>query len=119
MRRKLVALAIATVALSGFGVSTASAATSTCHSTSHKVTSGDTTTTDSTRTCSLVRGGSSRNVTHKVSTKTSAGTVSTSRSVTNTRSVSKKGVVTITVSVRTCTKDAGAKQVCDTVTDSK
>jgi hypothetical protein len=33
--------------------------------------------------------------------------------------VSKKGVVTVTVSTRTCRKAAAQSQVCDTVTDSK
>jgi hypothetical protein len=120
MRRRLAGIGIAVALFGAMGVTTASAVqASTCTSVSTKVTAGDVTTTDTTRTCKLDRGGWSKTVTHGVSVKTSEGTVKDTRTVSDGRSVSKKGKVTVRHSVRTCHKNAGASQVCRTVSTTK
>jgi hypothetical protein len=119
MRKRLASVALAIVAVGGFGVAVASSAeASTCNTTTKQVKVGDRTTTDSLRTCKLDRGGSSRTKTHKVSIKTAAGTVTDSRTESYSRTVSKKGKVSIRVSVKVCHKDAGERQVCTTNTRS-
>jgi hypothetical protein len=117
MKRRLAALGIMTVIASGMGVATASAATSSC--TSHQVTrtSGSVSTMDSTRSCTLVRGGRSVVVTHKVTTK-GAVTIVDTRTVTDSRTVSVKGIVTVSHKIRNCHKVGTALQTCTTDTNS-
>lgn len=112
MRRKLAAIAIATVAFAGLGVPTASA--STCSGSSVKTTSGDVTRTTSVRQCYLDRGGYSYTTTQKVSTKTPSGTVSDTRTDAYSKTVSKAGNVSERWSVKVCHKDAGVREVCST-----
>lgn len=118
MLRKLVAA----VLLAGVGVAGTAAsaqAATTCTSTSVKVTRGAVTVTDTVRSCAYVRGGWSKSKSHKVSKKTSAGTISDTRTDTQSKLVSTKGKITMRVSVRICHKDAGAKETCKSTTTTK
>jgi hypothetical protein len=119
--RKLFVGAAALLAFGAMGIGSASAqstsGTSECTSKSHSVKDGDRTVTDTIRECKLVRGGHSRTVTHRVSVKTSAGTITDTRTVSDGTSVSKKGKVTVRHSVKVCHKDAGARTECTTTSN--
>jgi hypothetical protein len=103
-RTRILAAALTAAALlAPLGPLAAPAQASTCTTQSAKTVTTDGYVSDSVRTCALVRGGWSQTVTHKAK----HGTVTDTTTTTDRQSVSAKGTVTRTHTVKRCTADAG------------